>query len=261
MKAAEHAAWRADARERRAVERWRPARRWYHPLLTALVIHTSMFITSRMNSLTIEGREHFDEAMRREGRGLVTYANHVSMFDDPLLISNLAPRAYKEIRWVASDAINFFGSALKAWFFTAGKCVPLVRGAGIDQPGYFFLRDRLLHGDWVHIFPEGGRTRDPEARMANAFKSSMGRLIDETRPLVLPYYHSGLHEVLPVGSLVPRRGRELHMLFGDLQDYSDEVDAVADEGQTRWERLAASAHRRLLRLETSLRPPGSEAAR
>jgi monolysocardiolipin acyltransferase len=257
MTAADGTTWRANAQERRAVERWRPARRWYHPFLAALVIRTSTLITSKMNALTIEGRAHYDAAMDRAGRGLITYANHVSMFDDPLLISNLAPREYDRIRWVASDAINFFGGAAKAWFFTAGKCVPLVRGAGIDQPGYFFLRDRLLEGDWVHIFPEGGRTRDPKALMSRSFKSSIGRLMDETRPLMLPYYHYGLHNVLPVGAMFPHRGNELQMVFGELWDSADAVDAAGETGPTRWERLSQVALEPLRDLERQVNPAAS----
>lgn len=257
MTAAERTTWRADARERRAVERWRPARRWYHPFLATLVISASTFITSKMNSLTIEGRDHYDEAIQRINRGLITYANHVSMLDDPLLISNLAPREYDRIRWVASDAVNFFGSAAKAWFFTAGKCVPLVRGAGIDQPGYFFLRDRLLDGDWVHIFPEGGRTRDPEALMSGSFKTSIGRLMDETRPLMLPYYHYGLHNVLPVGATFPLRANALRMVFGELWDSGRELDAVRDSGSARWERLTGVAFQILRSLEREVNPAAS----
>jgi len=254
MTTTDDATWRADGRERRAVERWRPARRWYHPLLAALVIRASAFITSTTNTLVIENRDQLDEAMRREARGLITYANHVSMFDDPLLISNLAPREYDRIRWVASDALNFFGSAIKAWFFTAGKCVPLVRGAGIDQPGYFFLRDRLREGDWIHIFPEGGRTRDPDSRMGSTFKSSIGRLMDETRPLMLPYYHFGLHKVLPVGALLPRRGHDLRMVFGDLWDSEAHIDTAAEEGPVRWERLSTVAYETLRDLENEVHP-------
>ena len=111
----------SSAREQRALMRWKPARRWYHPPLAALVIATSRFVTTKLNSLTIEGLDRFYAASRRGSRGLLTFSNHVSMFDDPLLIANFAPRRYEDIRWVASDAINFFGSAWKAWLFTAGR--------------------------------------------------------------------------------------------------------------------------------------------
>ena len=132
-----------EKREQAAVARWKPGRRWYHPLVAALVIRTSKFVMTRMNTLEIEGMERFEQLRQDRGRGLLTYSNHVSLFDDPILVSNFSLPRYEEIRWTATDAINFFGSRPKAWLFTAGKAVPIVRGAGLDQPGFHFLRERL----------------------------------------------------------------------------------------------------------------------
>src|SRR5438094_3347608 len=74
--------------ERCAVERWRPAPRWYHPAIGRVVITTSLFVTRVMNRLDVEGRENLDAVQSRDGRGLLTFSNHVSLFDDPLLTSN-----------------------------------------------------------------------------------------------------------------------------------------------------------------------------
>jgi len=79
-------------RERAAVARWRPAQRWYHPAIARIVVGTSRFVMTRMNRLEVQGRERFDAALQREGRGLLTVSNHVSLFDDPLLISNRVQR-------------------------------------------------------------------------------------------------------------------------------------------------------------------------
>jgi 1-acyl-sn-glycerol-3-phosphate acyltransferase len=260
-----HATMAAESTsEARAVARWRSDRRWYHPLLAALVVRASRFVMRRMNTLTIEGRERFDALVEREGRGLLTFSNHVSLFDDPLLTSNFAPSRYDDRRWVASDAINFFGSGWKAWIFTAGKCVPVVRGAGIDQDGFTFLRDRLAEGAWVHIFPEGGRTRDPDAIMRAPFKLGIGRLIDETRPIVLPFYHFGMRGVLPIGSNRPRAGQDVRLLFGEPTS-CDEAFIAATEGPTalhddreRWEALSRWAYKELRELELRVHPSARE---
>ena len=148
---------RLDAREARAVSRWRPTRRWYHPALAAIVILGSKFIMRRMNSVAIEGRERLVVLAERGGRGLLTFSNHVSMFDDPLLTANFPTGTHDDIRWVASDAINFFGSWWKAWLFTAGKCVPVVRGAGSGQEGFAFLRGRRVLP--VRLLPQVRRDR------------------------------------------------------------------------------------------------------
>ena len=129
---------------------------------------------------------------------------------------------YENVRWVGADAINFFGSAPKAWFFTAGRAAPIVRGGGINQPGMHLLRDRLLAGDWVHMFPEGGRTRDPEGRMMPEFKNGIGWLIAQAKPLVLPFYHYGMQSILPVGSSRPRSGKRVRVVFGEPMDCNAE---------------------------------------
>lgn len=195
----------AEHRERAALERWKPGRRWYHPLLASIVIGTSRFVMTRMNRLEVEGIERLRSAQDRGDRGLLTYSNHVSLLDDPLIVANLVSPRYEALRWVGADAINFFGSRVKSWLFTAGKCVPVVRGTGLDQPGFRFLVDRLKQGDWVHIFPEGTRTRDSRGRLGYSCKPGIGLLIEQAKPLTLPFYHAGMQYVLPVGAIVPRR--------------------------------------------------------
>ena len=251
----------SEEREHAAVARWRPAQRWYHPAIAGVVVGTSRFIMTRMNKLEVQGRERLDLALAREGRGLLTTSNHVSLFDDPMLTSNFVRGPYKSYRWVSADALNFFGSAPKAWLFTAGKSVPIVRGQGLEQPGMHFLRDRLLAGDWVHVFGEGGRTRDKEARLAETLKPGLGWLVAEARPLVLPFYHAGMQNVLPVGAVRPRRGHTVRLLFGETIDYNDdfvrEIGGRAGTGVSGprlWTALSADLREHLAALERQLRP-------
>ncbi len=250
------------AREQAALARWKPGRRWYHPLMSVLVVRLSKFIMNSLNTMTIEGADRFEALAERGGRGLLTFSNHVSLFDDPLIVSNFSLPRYESIRWIAADAINFFGSPLKAWVFTAGKAVPIVRGSGLEQPGLAFLGDRLREGAWVHIFPEGGRTRDPRALMTRPFKSGIGRLMTKARPIALPFYHYGMHEILPVGAKLPRRGKTVRVLFGDAidcnEDFLREVAASAGstglESPALWEALAERTYDVLRRLELVIHP-------
>ena len=259
---AERNSRRLKEAEERAVKRWRPGQRWYHPAIAKLVIATSRFITNRMNKLEVEGREHLDWALERAaGRGLLSISNHSSLFDDPILMANFVRGPYHDIRWVGADALNFFGSPFKAWLFTAGKSAPIVRGVGLDQPGMLFLRDRLAEGAWVHMFPEGGRTRDAGARMNPDFKPGTGWLIAEAKPLVLPFYHHGMQHVLPVGSIRPRRGHIVSLLFGEPIDCDEAwIEDVATrrgsaaEGPRLWEALSAEMHSAMAALEQRLHP-------
>ncbi len=247
--------------EGKAVSRWRPpVDTPFNRLLTAVVVTISRFIMKGMNSLTIEGADRFEALLSRGDRGLLTFGNHVSLFDDPLLLSNLHLPRYRDIRWVAADALNFFGSPWKAFIFRAGKCVPIVRGAGLDQQGFDFLRDRLAEGGWVHIFPEGGRTRDQKALLSQPFKAGIGRLMAETRPLALPFYHYGMHEVLPLGAKFPRFRRPVRFVFGDAIDCDELMAEVAvlDGGQLSgprlWEAITTRTYEVLRELEMTVNP-------
>ncbi len=47
-----------------------------------------------------------------------------------------------------------------SWCCHALQVLPVERGKGMDQPGMRAAEQRLAAGDWVHIFPEGTRSRD-----------------------------------------------------------------------------------------------------
>jgi monolysocardiolipin acyltransferase len=219
---------------------------------------------TRMNRLEVDGIERFRSLQDRGSRGLLTYSNHVSLFDDPLIVANLVPGRYEAIRWVGADAINFFGNPVKSWLFTAGKCVPIIRDTGLDQPGLRFLADRLKEGDWVHIFPEGTRTRDSRGRLGYSCKPGIGLLIEQAKPLTLPFYHLGMQDVLPVGAMMPRRGNTVRVLFGRVTDYDSRcVEAAAFpeagpiSGRELWQALANAAHRELRALEDAVTGAGA----
>jgi monolysocardiolipin acyltransferase len=251
---------RDTRREEAALARWNPRPRWYHPLIGRVVILTSRFIMTKMNKLSIEGRERFEALMERDGRGLLTYSNHVSLFDDPLLAANIVRGPYSKVRWVGADAINFFGNGFKAWLFTAGRSVPIMRGSGLDQPGMHFLSDRLKAGEWVHLLPEGGRTREDAAQMRDSFKAGIGMLVAEAKPLALPFYHYGMQNVLPVGAVRPRSGNEVRMVFGEAINCDDAwiagVTAKAGpEGDTdTWRAIAAELYAAEAALERTIHP-------
>lgn len=257
-----------EDRAQAAVRRFRPRNTVFTRALTRLVVATSRWVMTRRNRLEVTGLERF-EAVRpraaRGGRGLLTFSNHVSLLDDPLLVSSFVePGEYEEVRWVAADALNFFGDALRGAVFSAGRCVPVVRGWGESQPGMTFLRDRLRAGDWVHLFPEGGRTREPDARLRRPFKGGIGRLLDETRPVALGLYHHGMARVLPIGARVPSSGHAVTVRFAEPAACDDafvsRLAPAAADAPARWTALAAWAERTLAGLESEVRGPAAPTA-
>jgi monolysocardiolipin acyltransferase len=223
--------------------------------MSAVVIRFSRFVMSTLNSITVEGLEVFDSLRERGGRGLLTFSNHVSYFDDPLLVANFGQTDYNRVRWVAADALNFFGSAPTSWLFTAGKAVPVVRGGGVEQPGLHFVSERLRKGEWVHIFPEGTRTRDPRGLMGPHFRPGIGWLMAEARPIALPFYHHGMHRVLPVGARLPRCANTVRVVFGSPIDCERLSSSTATtKGPRLWAELTEHARAALTRLESQVHP-------
>ncbi len=246
---------RLDARDRKAVARFKPGASLLYRFIAQSVLVTSRLVMQGLNRVEIEGQERFDALQDRGGRGLLTLSNHVALYDDPLLLACFARLPYHRQRWVAADATNFFGNAFKGVFFSGGRVVPVVRGGGFDQLGFRFLGERLLAGDWVHVFPEGGRTRDPEARLRRPFKNGIGRLIADTRPLVLPFYHHGMHGILPIGAALPRVRKRVLLRFGEATDCSTAwmTAHAQSSGVALWDAVTSEFEAQLAALEHAMR--------
>ncbi len=242
-----------------ALGRWKPSEgRWSYRFYAQLVTLSCIALMRGMNRLKIEGIEELQRFRhgREKHRGLLTFSNHVSLLDDPMLTANFRVPDYRELRWIAADALNFYGGRVTGFLSSAGKCVPIVRGAGPDQPGFHFILERLKAGDWVHIFPEGGRTRDPNGLLRTPFKGGIGRLITESNPICVPFYHFGMHRVLPIGARLPRFGNQVRVKFGKATDCNEEFlrSLNAADGTSINRALAQWSYSRLRELELSVNP-------
>ncbi|XP_076764607.1 tafazzin, phospholipid-lysophospholipid transacylase isoform X2 [Xylocopa sonorina] len=129
-------------------------------------------------------------------------------------------------RWSLAAQDICFTNSWHSYFFMLGKCIPVIRGAGVYQEAMDFSIEKLAAGDWVHVFPEG---------KVNMFKENIrlkwgvGRLIMESpvTPVVIPIYHLGMDQILPnEPPYLLRFCKKVTMNYGEPIDFSETVQEL-----------------------------------
>ncbi|XP_057439350.1 uncharacterized protein LOC130731163 [Lotus japonicus] len=181
-----------------------------------------------LNRVQVYGLEKLHSALleRPKGKPLLTVSNHVASMDDPLVIASLLPPQVlldaRNLRWTLCATDRCFKNPVTSAFFRSVKVLPVSRGDGIYQEGMDMALSKLNHGAWVHIFPEGSRSRDGGKTMSSS-KRGVGRLVldGDTMPLVIPFVHTGMQDIMPIGASFPRIGKMVTVLVGDPINFDD----------------------------------------
>ncbi|KAG6535649.1 hypothetical protein ZIOFF_000672 [Zingiber officinale] len=190
-----------------------------------------------LNHVQIYGVEKLHQAFKQrpEGKPLLTVSNHVAAVDDPLVIASLLPPSSllnaHDLRWTLCATDRCFRNPLLSAFFHCLKVLPVSRGDGVYQKGMDSALSKLNNGGWVHIFPEGSRSRDGGRTMAAA-KRGVGRLVidADTTPIVIPFVHAGMQEIMPIGTHFPKIGKNVTVLIGDPL-FLDDLVVYKDDSQ------------------------------
>ncbi|KAK0548092.1 Lyso-phosphatidylcholine acyltransferase [Tilletia horrida] len=202
------------------------------------------FLSLGCNSFEVRGLDRFLRILhspeRRQSRtGLLTYANHVSVLDEPLLwgtlpfrgsvnplrpAQTLPPPFYtsnpaENARWTLAASDIVYKNAAMAAFFNTGQVLETFRGASPFQPALDRALEILDKGRWVHVFPEGyvnlSRTTD-----LRRFKWGISRMAMEAdrAPVCIPIWITGFDQVMPeprsAPRWLPRLGASVTVTFG-----------------------------------------------
>ncbi|KAL8088646.1 uncharacterized protein LOC141697922 [Apium graveolens] len=193
-----------------------------------------------LNRVQIYGAEKLHQALqhRPNNKSLITVSNHVASLDDPLVIAALIPPSVlldaQNLRWTLCASDRCFRNPVTSAFFKHVKVLPLTRGEGIYQKGMDIAIAKLNRGGWVHIFPEGSRSRDGGKTVGSA-KRGIGRLVldADNVPMVVPFVHTGMQDIMPIGAKFPRIGKTVTVLVGDPVEFDDLLGMEGNPGMSR----------------------------
>ncbi|RYY84055.1 hypothetical protein EON63_09975 [archaeon] len=123
-----------------------------------------------------------------------------------------------------------------------GKVLPILRGAGINQPLLLDYAHLVAAGEWCHMFPEGGIWQLPHlggregssAQEKGRLKWGVGKLIAHSphRPHVIVFFFSGMETTIPqdpltkaVKTVVPTPGHKVVVRFSEEIFFDDLIQA------------------------------------
>jgi len=191
-------------------------------------------------------------------------SNHASTIDDPFLWGLLPFRLLfdsSKLRWSLGAKELLFNNALYSWYFRAGRVIPIVRGAGLNQEGVLTTLEKLERGEWIHIFPEG--KVNYAAHTLLPLRWGIGKFVATPSavrvPLVIPFYHLGLERITPKESVIypiPYPfGKSVFILFGEPMCFDEilaKYHAAGSTSHTIYKAITLEVENELLRLKDRL---------
>lgn len=176
------------------------------PLLAALVRGASWPLIRHHVTRRLEGVAGL-ENIPAEG-GVVVTPNHLSYYDHFVMLTLLRRVRPGQKVWFVTKAEAFCHAPSRIWH-ESWHSIPVDRQCPAPST-VKTIRDRLLAGEVVCIYPEG--TRNPDAGLLD-FKDGAFRFADLAGVPVVPVGMDGTADVLPRGVTRPQPGR-VRVAFG-----------------------------------------------
>ena len=221
-------------------------------------LSVSKFYMNVLNTTNIHNKHYLERALfhRPPGQPLLSFSNHTSTVDDPLVLAAMTPLSGHPMRHIlGAEEVVMGGTFAHQWFFTkAGRVLPVRRGAGPFQPGL----DAAIHlmstrAIWLHIFVEG-KVHPHSQHLLTPIKHGIARVVLECkpRPLLLPFVHTGMEHVKPYGSMLPRINKNVDVYVGEPIDSGRLVNTLPPVSEPA---LYFGLTRHLQEILSSLYPP------
>lgn len=170
----------------------------------AVLIPLYYALVAGLNGLQVQGRDRLPPW----GTGFFLLSNHISMLDGQVLSMTTFPRTY----WYPSKA-SFFKTTAQGLAFlalTGFHSFPVRRGQR-DLRSLHLIEDLLRRGESVLLFPEGTRSKDGQLGQG---KAGVGKIVRDSKPIVVPAYLEGLDQIMLPGKVFPRVGQRTALQFG-----------------------------------------------
>ncbi|KAF8375498.1 acl-3, partial [Pristionchus pacificus] len=195
------------------------------------ILSKSMFVGG-VNKMVVKNKDTFMKVLKDRSRPLITVANHRCNIDDPLMFALMTRREFADTldhqRYTLTAHNICFTKQSHTTLFSLGRCVPCVRGEGVNQKGMDFCLEKMEQDNaWIHIFSEGKVVEEP-----GRFKWGVGRLVNECSkpPLILPIWIEGMNKVWPNHPpYYPRFGNTVNVFIGDVIDTKDWLKQLKNE--------------------------------
>lgn len=162
------------------------------------------FYASVLNRFRIRGVENIP----RQG-GVLIASNHISGYETVFLPWAIIGRYPLQMVWAPAKE-ELFRNPFLSWLFRSWGAFPVKRGRDVRAGRTL---NELLMSEKVMLFPEGTRNKDGTLGKGNR---GVGKLIYDTRPIVIPTALSGLNRWK-----FPGFGQKGGVIFGPAIDFSD----------------------------------------
>lgn len=134
-------------------------------------------------------------------------ANHTSAMDP--IILGFAVR-HRMLR--GPGKVELFRDPVTSWIIRKLGIFPLSRN-GADAAGVRAMVELYRSGKLVAVYPEGGRSESGELKPV---EPGFARLAIRLKAPLIPAAIAGGKELLPIGSVLPRRGTSVAVVFGEV---------------------------------------------